>query len=96
MSNRTQYVSIIGVDSYWKSVYFGVPQGSVLGPLLFMLYINDLPNAAELFMSVFADDTGLLMSSPDLDSLFLKVNKELEKAAEWFSANKLVLQKPNI
>ena len=61
-----------------------------------MLYINDLPNAAELFMSVFADDTGLLMSSPDLDSLFLKVNKELEKAAEWFSANKLVLQKPNI
>jgi hypothetical protein len=63
----------------------------VLGPLLFLLYINDLPNATDLFTSLFADDTGLLMSSNNLDSLFMKVNQELEKAADWFCANKLTL-----
>jgi hypothetical protein len=91
LSNRTQYVSINGVDSSCKYVNFGVPQGSVLGPLLFLLYINDLPNATDLFTSLFADDTGLLMSSHDLDGLFSKVNQELEKAADWFCANKLTL-----
>ena len=91
LSNRSQYVSINGVNSSCKSVDFGVPQGSVLGPLLFLLYINDLPNATEYFTSLFAGDTGLLMSSPDLDSLFSKVNEELEKAADWFCANKLTL-----
>ena len=98
LSNRTQYVSINGFDSSCRSVDFGVPQGSVLGPLLFLLYINDLPNATELFTSLFADDTGLLLSSPDLESLFSKVNEELAKAADWFCANKLTLNvlKPNI
>ena len=91
LSNRTQYVSINGFDSSCRSVDFGVPQGSVLGPLLFLLYINDLPNATELFTSLFADDTGLLLSSPDLESLFSKVNEELAKAADWFCANKLTL-----
>jgi len=47
------------------------------------LYINDLPNATELFTSLFADDTGLLLSSPDLESLFSKVNEELAKAADF-------------
>ena len=55
------------------------------------MYINDLPNATELFASPFADDAGLLLSSPDLESLISKVNEELAKAAEWFCLKNLTL-----
>jgi len=60
----------------------GYPRARFWAPSFF-LYINDLPNATELFTSLFADDTGLLLSSPDLESLFSKVNEELAKAADF-------------
>jgi retron-type reverse transcriptase len=88
LSNRTQYVTINNVNSSTKTVNCGVPQGSVLGPLLFLLYINDLPNATAFFTSLFADDTGLFKSSHNLDELFKSANDELKKAANWFCANK--------
>ena len=59
LTNRTQYVAINDSESSSKTVNSGVPQGSVLGPVLFLLYINDLPNATDFFTSLFADDTGL-------------------------------------
>ena len=58
---------------------------------MFLLYINDLPNATNLFTSLFADDTGFFMSSHNLTELYSTVNTELEKAATWFRANKLTL-----
>ena len=70
----------------------GVPQGSILGPLLFLLYINDLQFASDLLEPImFADDTNLFYSNKDINTAFLKVNDELQKINEWFISNKLSL-----
>ena len=70
----------------------GVPQGSILGPLLFLLYINDLQFASDLLDPImFADDTNLFYSNKDINTAFLKVNDELQKINEWFISNKLSL-----
>jgi hypothetical protein len=65
-------------------------QGSVLGPLLFLIFINDLPQATIL-KTLFADDACSLHSDKNLNDLISKVNSELQKIANWFSANKLVV-----
>ena len=91
LSEREQYVSINGVDSDRVKIVCGVPQGSVLGPLLFLIFINDLPQATNFLTLLFADDTTFQMSDIDTESLFINVNSELEKASEWFKANKLTL-----
>ena len=91
LSKREQFVSINGVDSDVVEMVCGVPQGSVLGPLLFLLYINDLPNATDFLTLLFADDTTFQYSGANLDILFEKCNSELEKASIWFRANKLTL-----
>ena len=91
LKNRTQYVSLGEFESSLKKILCGVPQGSVLGPILFLLYINDLPNCTTFFTSLFADDMGFLKSSSDLHQLFTSANVELLKTACWFQANKLTL-----
>jgi hypothetical protein len=79
---------------FFKKHFVGVPQGSILGPLLFLIYINDLPLATLLYPLLFADDTTLLASGPDIDNLFDFVNSELKKIAYFFRQNKLALH-PN-
>ena len=70
----------------------GVPQGSILGPLLFILYINDLTNVSSFLKYVlFADDTNLFASGKDMNKLCRMINAELDLLKTWFSINKLSL-----
>ena len=91
-SNRTQYVEFNGKSSVRSKISCGVPQGSILGPLFFLIYINDINNvSAALNLILFADDTSVFMSHKDLDYLAHTLNLELNKLSIWFKANKLSL-----
>ena len=91
LNDREQFVAINGVESEKVKMVCGVPQGSVLGPLLFLLFINDLPNATEFLTLLFADDTTFQVSGVNTDQLFEIANSELGKSSVWFGANKLTL-----
>ena len=91
LKDREQFVSVHGIDSDTQKIVCGVPQGSILGPLLFLLFINDLPNATEFFTLLFADDTTFQISGHDMNFLFQNANMELKKASTWFETNKLTL-----
>ena len=91
LNDREQFVDINGVQSDKKKILCGVPQGSVLGPLLFLIFINDLPNATDFLTLLFADDTTFQISGVDIDQLYSIANSELEKSSVWFKANKLTL-----
>lgn len=94
LSTRQQFVSLNNVNSATKPINIGVPQGSILGPLLFLIYINDLPNATSPIPRLFADDTCLVLSNSSFSSLETECNKELEKLKNWCSANELQIN-PN-
>ena len=80
LSNRNQYVSVNGHTSEQLSITHGVPQGSVLGPLLFLIFINDLPKVSKfLNFYLFADDTNIYYESSDLLNIQKIVNRELRK-----------------
>ena len=92
LSNRRQYVCMGGANSGPREVACGVPQGSVLGPLLFLIYINDIANCSSLLHFIlFADDTNLFFSHPDINHLHSTINSELDKLSDWFIANRLSL-----
>jgi len=98
LSNRTQYVEYKNVKSNFSKIEYGMPQGSVLGPLLFIIYMNDLPNCLIKSKGIlFADDTNIYMRGKCKKQLFAAMKQELEKLKEWFQANKLSLnlQKTN-
>jgi hypothetical protein len=84
-------VEVGGSKSTRKDVKCGVPQGSVLGPVLFLVFINDLPNASKLSTILFADDTALVGKGTDVQELAKEMEKDLEGITEWFRANKLSL-----
>ena len=89
---RKQYVYINGECSELKLISCGVPQGSVLGPLLFLIYINDLPNISnKLDLYLFADDTNIYYEDESLGNLEKKVNKELKNLYLWLSVYRLAL-----
>ena len=92
LSNRMQGTDIGGIQSSLNYIKCGVPQGSVLGPLLFLLYINDIVNSSKLFQfTLFADDTSLFYSQKNTTNMSQIVNIELEKISHWLGANKLSL-----
>ena len=91
ISDRKYFVSANGFTSDLKTVNIGVPQGSTLGPLLFLLYVNDMSNSSSLLnFTQFADDTTLTHSGPNLEELTNEIEIELEKVLEWLLANKLI------
>jgi hypothetical protein len=92
LSNRKQYVYYNNTASSLQTITCGVPQGSILGPLLFVLYVNDMMNCSKLLHFIlFADDTNLFYCNKNYEDLMKNVNLELSKLSEWFRANRLSL-----
>ena len=90
LQNRHTIVKINNAFSSPKPLHLGLPQGSVLSPILFLLYINDLPNISTSFKPIlFADDTTLCFNNPDLSILNETCNSELEKFFSWTICNRL-------
>ena len=109
LTNRTQFVSYNGTNSRTLSITTGVPQGSILGPLLFIIYMNDIHNASSKFHAIlFADDTNLTSTLCSFDvnidnncnslQLSTNINKELKNKLIWLEINKchLMLRKQNL
>ena len=92
LNNRWQYVTIGSTKSDDTLITHGVPQGSVLGPLLFLLYINDFSKCCNVFdFHIFADDTNLFYSNSNLAELESIVNYDLKMVSDWLMANKVSL-----
>ena len=89
LNDRFQSTVINNIKSEPERIVCGVPQGSVLGPLLFLIYINDLPNACSLDVRLFADDACLLQSHNNIVQLQSIVNNQLIKVNNWLKINKL-------
>ena len=90
LSDREQQCSINEQLSSKKTITCGVPQGSILGPLLFLLYINDLPECLRSTTPcMYADDTQIFLSSYDANELVVKLNSDLARVRNWLIENKL-------
>ena len=91
LANRKQVVDINGKISETKDIPISVLQGSILGPILFLCYINDMPGSTLLYTLLFADDTACLASGENLQDLINFINVELNKIAIWFRVNKMAV-----
>ena len=92
LKNRVQYVSIDSTRSTKSCISLGVPQGSILGPILFLLYINDMSKSSSHLKFVhFADDTTVFASKHNINDLFNTINDELKNIDNWLLANRLSL-----
>ena len=89
-SNRKQYVRIGGNDSSFRSVLSGVPQGSIIGPLCFSLYINDMPLAVDEEVILFADDAAFVIVSHSLAGLYKKIKKLFSDLSKYLNMNRLI------
>ena len=92
LKGRQQFISFENNSTKKVTITCGVPQGSILGPLLFLLYVNNLHHTSKVLNSImFADDTNIFLSHSDIKLLLEKMNKELTNVSNWFNANKLSL-----
>ena len=88
LEDRSQFVSVNGISSTMKPITSGVPQGSVLGPLLFLLYVNDMPGTlVKSSMIMYADDTTIFYTHSDINNLITVLNNELKIVNGWLKAN---------
>ena len=94
LANRSQYVEHNGIKSDYSPISTGVPQGSILGPLLFIIYLNDIPLCSKIFkFIIYADDTTLFSNLGEFkkENRDEMLNAELSKINMWFQLNKLSL-----
>jgi len=92
LTGRTQFVQYNGISSDYDNITCGVPQGSILGPLFFILYINDIVNVCSKTLPIlFADDTNMFIAGNDIDLMIRTMNIELDNVVKWLHANKLSL-----
>ena len=83
LKDRKQRVVLNGQNSSWANVEAGVPQGSILGPLLFLIYINDLPDNLSTNVKLFVDDTSLFSVVHDITTSSCDLNYDLSRVKEW-------------
>ena len=89
LSNRQQYTECNGAQSENNVIKCGVPQGSTLGPLLFLLYVNDLPLHTKFYVNLFGDDTVLMLKNRNIDHLQQQVTEQLNGINDWMIYNRL-------
>ena len=89
LSNRTFKVNLNKTFLEPGKLLCGVPQGSILGPLLFLLYINDMPQAVKWEVLLYADDTCLIFQHNDIKEIEIQLNKKFSLICDWFVDNKL-------
>ena len=97
LNNRKQFISFNNKNTSFATIKCGIQQGLILGPLLPLIYANDLNRASDISDPLmFPNDTNLIYSHKDIKILFHTVNTELVKVNHWFKANKLSLNPKNL
>ena len=92
LSDRNQFVCVNGTNSEQLPIKCGVPQGSILGPLLFLIYVNDLASVSKYAATIlFADDTNVIYTGKNHEDVRMQIHRDLKDISDWFRSNKLAL-----